>query len=120
MRASHFHALAMSATPPKGHRFANTDPHVVIGNFPWYDMLWRSLRGDFKPKSPPQGGYQAFVQAWTQLVDHGRLAQRQTAPVVTWLGHVSTLLQVGGLNVLRSEEHTSEPVTATSRMPSSA
>jgi N-acyl-phosphatidylethanolamine-hydrolysing phospholipase D len=85
---------------PTGHRFANTDPAVVIGNFPWYEMLWRSLRGDFTPKAEPQGGYGAFVQQWTQPVDHARLAMRPLEPVVTWLGHVSTLLQVGGVNVL--------------------
>ncbi len=88
---------------PAHHRtagFANSDPAVVIGNFPWYDMLWRSLRGDFRPLAPPQGGYAAFAKQWSVPVDTARLAQRQMAPVVTWLGHVSMLLQVGGLNVL--------------------
>lgn len=36
---------------PAHHRpqgFANSDPAVVLGNFPWYEMVWRSLRGDFK------------------------------------------------------------------------
>ena len=41
-------------SPPR--RFANTHPAVVIGNFPWYEMGWRSLRGDFKPRSDPAGG----------------------------------------------------------------
>lgn len=81
-------------------RFANTHPEVVIGNFPWYEMVWRSLRGDFKPLSEPAGGYAAFAQQWRQPADLTRLAQRQQAPVVTWLGHVSLLLQVAGLNVL--------------------
>ncbi|RZJ13855.1 MAG: phospholipase, partial [Acidovorax sp.] len=80
--------------------FANTDPRVVIGNSPWYEMLWRSLRGDFKPRSAPAGGYAAFAQQWSAPVDHARLAERQDAPVVTWLGHVSMLLQVAGLNIL--------------------
>lgn len=88
------------ASPRSAHRFANTDPDVVIGNFPWYEMLWRSLRGDFKPKAEPQGGYDTFIRNWTQPMDHARLAQRQAEPVVTWLVHVSTFLQVGGLNVL--------------------
>ena len=90
-------------TRPAHHgeaRFANSDPSVVIGNFPWYEMVWRSLRGDFKPLAPPQGGYAAFARTWRVPVDHARIAQRQRSPVVTWLGHVSMLLQLGGLNVL--------------------
>ena len=90
-------------TKPPHHReagFANSNPAVVIGNFPWYEMVWRSLRGDFKPLSEPQNGYAAFAQEWSVAVDHARIAQRQVKPVVTWLGHVSVLLQVGGLNVL--------------------
>lgn len=88
---------------PSHHRtqgFGNSDAGVVIGNFPWYEMVWRTLRGDFKPKTEPDGGYEAFAKTWSALVDHERLAQRQTAPVVTWLGHVSILLQVDGLNIL--------------------
>jgi L-ascorbate metabolism protein UlaG (beta-lactamase superfamily) len=81
-------------------RFSNTNPQVVIGNFPWYEMVWRSLRGDFKPTSEPAGGYEAFARAWSQAVDHVRIAQRQQEPVVTWLGHVTVLLQIGGLNIL--------------------
>jgi len=81
-------------------RFGNSDPSIVIGNFPWYEMVWRSLRGDFKPLRPPKGGYEAFAREWSVPVDHARLAVRQQDPVVTWLGHVSILLQVGGLNIL--------------------
>ena len=81
-------------------RYSNSDPSVIIGNFPWYEMVWRSLRGDFKPTAEPQGGYDAFAQQWSQPVDHALLTQRHTAPVVTWLGHVSILLQVGGLNIV--------------------
>lgn len=91
--------------PPKPphHReggFSNSDPSVVIGNFPWYEMVWRGLRGDFKPLRQPVKGYAAFAKEWSVPVDHARIAQRQLSPVVTWLGHVSMLLQVGGLNVL--------------------
>ena len=91
-------------SPPR--RFANTHPDVVIGNFPWYEMVWRSLRGDFKPRSEPAGGYAAFARQWTQPVDPARLAQRQQAPVITWLGHVSMLLQVAGSH----SRQTGEPV----------
>ncbi len=80
---------------PSHHRdsgFSNSDAAVVIGNFPWYEMVWRNARGDFKPLSAPSGGYAAFAQAWSVPVDHALLAQRQQAPQVTWLGHVSVLL----------------------------
>ena len=82
------------------HGFGNSDASVVIGKFPWYEMLWRTARGDFKPLTEPSGGYEAFAKAWSIPVDHARLSQRQATPVVTWLGHVSTLLQVGGINIL--------------------
>ena len=97
--------MTRDTLPPKPshHRevgFANSDPSVVIGNFPWYEMVWRSLRGDFKPLSSPQNGYAMFAKEWSVAVDHERIAIRQIEPVVTWLGHVSVLLQVGRLNVL--------------------
>jgi hypothetical protein len=79
---------------PNHHReggFSNSDPTVVIGDFPWYEMVWRSLRGDFKPLSPPENGYAAFAQDWSMPVDQTRIAQRQQEPQVTWLGHVSVL-----------------------------
>ena len=93
----------MTSSAPAHHRpggFANSDPSVGIGNFPWYEMVWRNTRGDFRPLAPPENGYDAFAKTWSQPVDHARILQRQDKPVVTWLGHVSTLLQVGGLNIL--------------------
>lgn len=93
----------MTSPPPSHHRkggFTNSDPSVVIGNFPWYEMVWRNTRGDFKPLAPPESGYAAFAKTWSQPVDRHRMAQRQHAPAITWLGHVSMLLQIGGLNVL--------------------
>jgi N-acyl-phosphatidylethanolamine-hydrolysing phospholipase D len=90
----------MKPTHHLAQGFGNSDANVVIGKFPWYEMVWRTLRGDFKPKTEPAGGYEAFAETWSTPVDHRRLAQRQAAPVVTWLGHVSILLQVDGLNIL--------------------
>ncbi|APW42297.1 MBL fold metallo-hydrolase [Rhodoferax saidenbachensis] len=90
----------MDTPKPSPGRFRNSDLAVVIGDFPWYEMVWRSLRGDFKPKADPEGGYDAFAKAWSVAPDLTRLHQRQQAPVVTWLGHVSVLLQVAGLNIL--------------------
>lgn len=93
----------MPKLKPSHHRprgYANSNTGIVIGNFPWYEMVWRSLRGDFKPLVEPVGGYDAFARQWSVPVDHARIAVRQRDPVVTWLGHVTMLLQVGGLNVL--------------------
>jgi len=81
-------------------RFRNSDAGVVIGNFPWYEMVWRTLRGDFKPLADPAGGYDAFARQWNVPVDFKRIGERQREPVVTWLGHVTILLQVGGMNIL--------------------
>lgn len=91
--------MARSARPGPA-RFTNSDPSIMIGHFPWYEMVWRGLRGNFKPLRPPAGGYAAFAREWSVAVDHARIARRQHAPTVTWLGHVSILLQLGGLNVL--------------------
>jgi len=88
---------------PAHHRprgFANSNPDIVIGDFPWYDMVWRGLRGDFRPRREPVGGYKGFARNWSVPVDHARLAQRPVQPTVTWLGHVTVLLQVAGLNIL--------------------
>lgn len=80
--------------------FVNSDPTLSIGTFPWYEILVRRLRGDFKPTQPPEGGYEAFARAWRTPVDHDRLSQPGTAPQITWLGHASMLLQVAGQNIL--------------------
>ena len=80
--------------------YSNSDRSVVIGNFPWYEMVWRSFRGDFRPLRGPDGGYEQFASQWSVPVDRVRLARRQSTPVVTWLGHVSILLQVAQLNIL--------------------
>lgn len=95
--------LPENSMKPAHHRsggFRNSDPDIVIGNFPWYEMVWRGLRGDFTPLSDPAGGYKAFAREWSVPVNHARLAVRQIEPVVTWLGHVTVLLQVAGLNIL--------------------
>lgn len=83
---------------PQG--FANTDPAVAGGTIPWYEVLWRRTRGDFRPLQPPEGGYEAFTAQWTTPVDFAAIGQRHEAPMITWLGHAGALLQVGGLNIL--------------------
>ena len=83
---------------PQG--FVNSNPDAPVGGIPWYEILFRNLRGDFRPTAPPAGGYEAFAATWKQPVDHVLLARRSEAPRVTWLGHASLLLQLGGKNIL--------------------
>lgn len=80
--------------------FANSDPAQKIGEFPWYEIFWRRLRGDFRPLKEPEGGYAAFAARWSQPVDRALIAKRHQSPVLTWLGHAGVLLQVGGRNIL--------------------
>lgn len=80
--------------------FVNSAPGIVIGQFPWYEILWRRLRGDFRALAEPAGGYTAFAAHWSMPIDHALLAQRHDTPVLTWLGHAGMLLQVGGRNIL--------------------
>lgn len=90
--------------PGKAHHrpdgFANSDPSVIVGRFPWYEILARRWRGDFQPLAEPEGGYEKFARDWSVAPDHARLAQRPQAPVLTWLGHAGLLLQVAGKNIL--------------------
>ena len=80
--------------------FVNPDAVMRVGGIPWYEILFRRMRGDFSPSTPPQGGYEAFAAKWTTPVDHALLARRTDPPRITWLGHASMLLQVGGKNIL--------------------
>ena len=83
----------------KPRRFHNTDPTLRIGGFPWYEMVWRTARGHFTPP-PPKDGFPAFIRDWCIAPDHAVLTQRHEEPMLTWLGHVTLLLQVAGLNIL--------------------
>lgn len=80
--------------------FVNSNSPVQIGTFPWYDIMLRHLRGDFRPAGPPDGGYEKFIADWTVPVDRQLLATPTEQPRITWLGHASLLLQVGGQNIL--------------------
>ena len=81
--------------------FANSDPQAVsAGQFPWYEILWRRLRGDFQPQQEPEGGYAAFIAQWRVAPDLEQIRRRTDAPRLTWLGHAGLLLQVANLNIL--------------------
>lgn len=91
--------------PAKPHHrpdgFVNSSPTALTGaDVPWYEILWRSMRGDFRPSAEPEGGYEAFAKKWSVPLDPAALASPKEAPVVTWLGHATILLQVDGLNIL--------------------
>ena len=45
---------------PDGFRNIGSDARPG-GSAPWYEVLQRRWRGDFKPSGPPEGGYEAFA-----------------------------------------------------------
>jgi len=82
--------------PLKPHRaaegFRNNYPHPEKGGFwRWQWERWR----DGLPKAPPDGW--RFETARTDLA---ALRDRRHNPGVTWIGHATLLVQLGGLNVL--------------------
>jgi N-acyl-phosphatidylethanolamine-hydrolysing phospholipase D len=95
--------LAVSAVsfryfdPAKPHRaadgFRNNYPHVAKQGF--WRWKWDQLRDGLPPN--PEGGYR-FETAKPQLAAN---------PSVTWVGHATVLVRVGGLSVL-TDPHFSE------------
>ncbi|WP_265941823.1 MBL fold metallo-hydrolase [Dechloromonas sp. A34] len=90
--------------PSRAHHratgFANSDASLQIGTLPWYEIMMRNLRGDFRPARPPTDGYERFIADWTTPIDHALLSIPAASPRITWLGHASLLLQVDGQNIL--------------------
>lgn len=80
--------------------FVNNDPDLRIGDKPWYEILWRNLRGDFRPLAEPRSGYARFIAEQTQPLDPASLRLPADQPRLTWLGHASLLLQIAGRNIL--------------------
>jgi N-acyl-phosphatidylethanolamine-hydrolysing phospholipase D len=90
--------------PKKAHHrpdgFVNADASMRAGKLPWYEIMLRRWRGDFRPLAPPEGGYEKFIRDWTVTLDPASLRQPVDAPRLTWLGHAGMLLQVAKLNIL--------------------
>lgn len=86
---------------PDGFRNIASDARPG-GSAPWYEVLQRRWRGDFKPSGPPEGGYEAFAERWRQLLKPSTLeaAAASPTPQLAWLGHAGLWLQAGGQRVL--------------------
>ncbi len=68
---------------------------------PFGDLLrwkWEAWRADLP--QPPRQPTPAQAPDLALLQANGALDARQMRPTVTWIGHASTLVQAGGLNVL--------------------
>src|SRR5215204_3609443 len=82
--------------PSKPHHaregFRNRYPHAEKGSFwKWKFQQWR----DGLPASPPDGWHFDVVRP-----DVAFLEANRSVDTLTWIGHASFLLQIGGLNVL--------------------
>lgn len=85
-----FYKPSMRHHTPEG--FRNNYSHGGHAGF----LKWRWERfWDGLPK-PPENGYE-FERVRS---DPQRLAMNGTQPAITWIGHATLLLQVGGMNIL--------------------
>jgi N-acyl-phosphatidylethanolamine-hydrolysing phospholipase D len=89
--------------PNKPHHtaqgFRNNYPTGPRGSF-W---KWQRERWDKGLPKIPEGGYH-FEQVQPDLA---RLKSNRTQPTLTWIGHATFLLQLGGLNIL-TDAHLTE------------
>src|SRR5262245_41552886 len=87
--------------PSKPHHgadgFHNRYPHAEKGSFwAWKYEQWR----DGLPAPPPPGGWHFEVAQ----PDVAFLKSNRTADTITWIGHASFLVQLGGLNILNDPQ----------------
>lgn len=88
--------------PTKAHHtpqgFRNNYPHPPPGNF--WKWRWERLLAGLPPE--PRNGYRFEVVK----PDHRFLAENDSAITLTWIGHATLLLQVGGVNILTDPHFT--------------
>jgi N-acyl-phosphatidylethanolamine-hydrolysing phospholipase D len=96
-------AVLASTIPASTHRgpdgFRNNYPHPDRHGF--WRWKWQQFR-EGVAHAPPGGWDIPFMRT-----DPARLQDASGAPQVTWIGHASFLLQMGGLNIL-TDPHFSE------------
>ncbi len=81
-----------AASRAASHRFQNTYTDVNPGGF-W---KWQWERWTSGKPSVPEGGWHFPVRH----PDIAYLASNTTTPTMTWIGHATVLLQLGGVNIL--------------------
>jgi N-acyl-phosphatidylethanolamine-hydrolysing phospholipase D len=97
---SGFRAEAQALAPHHaGNEFRNNYPHDPKASF-WL-WKWEQMKNGV-PEPPPGGWKIPHVRT-----DAAALKANRSEPTITWIGHASFLLQLGGLNVL-TDPHFSE------------
>ena len=79
----------------QGRGFRNNDPHERRNLGDFLRFLWGFQRNGFSRVDFPR-----------DRPDPGALAANRTQPMLTWIGHSTFLIQIGGLNVLTDPHFT--------------
>ena len=99
-------ALANPAAPhhtASGFRnpAADTQPRSLGELLRWrWSATWDSLPPAPQTPTPTVDADLARIQAYQRSAPDSKAGRSDSTPAVTWIGHASTLVQAGGLNVL--------------------